>query len=335
MDLDKLIDDFNEGDHDILKFFSDKYELFFKFLEKQGRLEDIDAQGPYSEDFQNYLLLYYYEKDKEQFYNLCNTFLSDIEIEGGKIYVITDADDLSALFCRNRDYSLETIEKIIDGTIDFGWYSYDIDVYDNVIDELDTENIIRLKEVILKELKDTEISPETEVLELIASEQGHIEFATINSENIHKIVTDKETMESLLDDELNDLKFELKNLYHRAESDALQEEYYEEVWSELSTYFYGKPEWVSIRSGNTYDKDGKATPRYIDKIKLEVSDFDKWVVDYLENNKKYGNQGTLEYQGYFMNILKEDADCLRVSWPDYADHRKTIKFMNEEFRDYI
>lgn len=336
MDIDKLIEDFNEGDHEMIKFFSDRFDIFFKVVDKMGKLDEIEINNEYADDYQNELLLYYYEKDPKKFRDFCVGLLGDVSIENDKIYVITDAEELSKLFCSNRDYSLETIEKVIEGNMDWDWYSdYRVDVMDYVIDDLDIENVAKLKDVILSNLRDKEINPGTEVLELIASEQGHIDFAIVTSDNIHKVYSDEETLGYLLEDYLEDIKHSLENLYHSAENTALQDDYYEEVWSELSTHFNGKPEWTQEIRGGVYDKEGKWKPNFVDVIKLEISDFDSIVVEYLNDNKRYGSSGTLEYQGSFMNLLKEYASCLRLSWPEYADSRKTIKYINEEFGSYI
>jgi hypothetical protein len=93
--------------------------------------------------------------------------------------------------------------------------------------------------------------------------------------------------------------------------------------------------WVSVRRGSTWDKEGNRKDRYEEMIRIPISDFDTIVLDYLGNNSKYGNSGTLEFQGSLIKIIGEEYDCLRVRFPDYSDSRKVQKNINEMFSEYI
>lgn len=339
MSLNELIEKFNEGEFEEYLIHFGSYEDFFHLLHKRGKLDLIDINSNnsyYDSKWINEYLLLIYKINKQKFYNICNTQLSDIEIENGKVYLMADAEDLAGLFCDSRDYSEKTIEKIISGEYDMEWYNswYDIDIYDNVIDELNENNLKTLKQVFINDLQGKEISPETSELELIAAEEGTGEHVIVSEKNIHRIFKDKETINHLLDEELEDTKQNLKTIYHNAEESALYDDYYEEVWGELSEFFDGKPEWVSRQRGYYYNKEGERTPKFVNVAKLEISDFDTLVVDYLEANKNYSD-GALEDIGYFLKILSEQKDCLRVRLPDYADFRKIQKNINEMFGDYI
>ena len=70
-------------------------------------------------------------------------------------------------------------------------------------------------------------------------------------------------------------------------------------------------------------------------IRIPISDFDTIILDYLGNNSKYGNSGTLEFQGSLIKIIGEEYECLRVRFPDYSDSRKVRKNINEMFPEYI
>lgn len=333
--IDELINSFNDGDTDVVEYFSG-YQNFFEFLKRRDRFDELNPKtGADSYKWVNEYLLFLYSNNKEKFYHWCKEFLGDIEIENGKVYLFADAEDLATLFCDSRDYSRDSIEKILSGDYDHNWYSgwYDIDIYDNVIDELNEKNLKTLKQVFINDLQGKEISPETSELELIAAEEGTGEHVIVTEKNIDRIFKDKETINHLLDEELEDTKENLKTIYHNAEESALYDGYYDEVWGELNEFFDGKPEWVSKQRGGYY-KEGKWTPKFVDFTKLEISDFDTLVVDYLEANKNY-NDGTLEEMGYFLKILSEEKDCLRVRFPDYADFRKIQKNINEMFGDYI
>ena len=108
----------------------------------------------------------------------------------------------------------------------------------------------------------------------------------------------------------------------------MESELYDEVWSELETYFEGHGEWIN--KPHPYKKDTQ-----IQYFKVPIRDFESMVNDYLFNNKGYGNSGTLEYHGSFIDIMAEDRDCLSVQSPDYPDHRKVDKNINEYFGEYL
>jgi hypothetical protein len=177
-------------------------------------------------------------------------------------------------------------------------------------------------------LKGQQISADTDELELIASEQGHPEYVEVDMENVKRIIDDEETMKELLDEQLSDLKSELYSIHSSAYNSAYEEEVWAEIWSELGTYFEGDGEWIS--KSHPYKKNTE-----IQYFKIPIKDFDAQVNDYLFNNKGYGNTGTLEFHGSFIEIMKEDRDCLGAQSPDYPDSRKVDKNINTYFKEYI
>jgi hypothetical protein len=177
-------------------------------------------------------------------------------------------------------------------------------------------------------LKGQQIPAETDELEIIASEQGHPKFVDVDMENVKRIIDNEETMKELLGDQLSDLKGELYSIHSSAYNSAMEGELYDEVWSELETYFEGHGEWIS--KPHPYKKDTQ-----IQYFKVPIRDFESMVNDYLFNNKGYGNSGTLEYHGSFIDIMAEDRDCLSAQPPDYPDHRKVDKNINEYFGEYL
>ena len=323
---------FNNGELDVAKYFND-YHTWFSILKKRGLMGEVDPKNASGgEHWQNEYLLWLYENDKENYYKWIPSLLNDVVFENGKAYLeITDRGDLAKLFCKNdrNGLSRDTIEDVLNG--DSNWEPYwntTEDVYRDVIEELTKENLLSLKEYIVKKLSGKNISPETEELELIASEQGRTEYAEINSENIDRVVDDEETMKELLNDQLSDLKSELYSIHSSSYNSAYEESVWSEIWSELGTYFEGDGEWIS--KPHPYKKNTE-----IQYFKIPIKDFEGYVNDYLFNNKGYGNSGTLEYHGGFVEIMKEDMDCLSAQSPDYPDSRKVDKNINEYFKDYI
>ena len=330
---DEIVEMFNNGDLDVPKYFND-YQTFFKVLKKRGLMGEIDPKNADGgENWQNEYLLWLYENDRENYYKWIPTLLNDVVFENGKAYLeIHDRGDLAKLFCDGHRYDLsrDTIETILSGDGDAYEPYWDTtqDVYSDVIEELTPENDKRLGEYIVKTLNGQQISADTDELQLISSEQGHPDYVEVNMENVKRIIDDEETMKELLGDQLSDLKSELYSIHSSAYNSAYEESVWAEIWSELGTYFEGDGEWIS--KPHPYKKNTE-----IQYFKIPIRNFESDVNDYLFNNKGYGNSGTLEYHGGFIEIMKEDRDCLSAQAPDYPDSRKVDKNINEYFNHYI
>jgi hypothetical protein len=329
MDFEQIIELFNDGELDVESYFNG-YPNFFSALKKRGLMSQVDPQSPDSEEWQNEYFVWLLHNDKEMFDKHIENMLSDVEFVNGIPYLVLNSrGELSELFCTNRnDMSNDTIESILDGEYDTydNYYSTD-DVYRDVIEELTKENLRRLKEYIINTLKDEQIQPNTEVLASISKSQGN-NYVTVDETNIDEIVDDKETMEELMDDKLDDLRNNLYNIYGTSYSTAYEDELYETLWDKLEEYFQGPGEWLT--RPHIYQKNTE-----VQKFRVPIHNFHSNILDFLNNNKSYGNTGTLEYHGEYLRILKEDWECLRVWAPDYADSRKVDKNINEYFLDFI
>jgi hypothetical protein len=326
MDIDEVIELFNDTELDVNKYFNDS-ETFFKIIEKRGRIDDLDLENNYME---NDYLAYLSETNGEKFVEEVQKQISDVRFDGEvPVLQLNDASDLAKLFCTNRnDISQDTIREILLGEADWDryWDTTD-DVYRDVIEELTKENILYLKEYIIKTLEGKQIGPYTELLEDYAQQQGHPEYVTIDQSYLDQVVDDEETMKELMDNsELEDLKNELYSIYGSAYNSAYEDELYEDVWGVLSTYF-GKGEWVT--RPHVYKKDTE-----VQKFRTPIHNFESNIFDYLQDNKGT-TYGTLEYWGSYLGMLKDDIDCLSVYAPDYPDSRKVDKNINMYFNDYI
>lgn len=332
MDINDIIEKFNNNDLDVEKYFND-YETFFNMLKKRGLMGEIDPNGADGNEYwQNEYLLWLYDNDKENYYKWIQSLLNDVVIENGKAYLeVHDRGDLARLFCKNdrNGLSRDTIESILDGNSDWEpYWNTTEDVYRDVIEELTPENDKRLQEYIVNALEGLQISPETSELELIASEQGHPEYVEVTIENVKRIIDDEETMKELLNNQLGDLKSELYSIHSSSYNSAYEEEIWSSIWHELKDYVIGPGEWLT--KPHPYKKNTE-----IQYNKLPLTSFETDINDYLYNNKGYGNSGTLEYHGSFISIMAEDRDCLSVNAPDYPDSRKVDKNINMYFKDYI
>lgn len=327
----KYLEAFNNGELDV-ELFGD-YDTWFNILKSRGLIGQVDMEMDGHENWQNQLLLWLYsDGQKEKFNYWMDKFLDDVEFDNGVPYLVVGSrGDLATLFCNNSSYDISrnTIETLLVGEDVFEPYWDTTDnVYRDVIEELNEKNISRLKEYILKELKGQQLSPETEEMELIAAEQGHNDFWEINEESVSRILDDEESMNSLLGDELSDLKSELYSIHSSAYNSAYESDVWKDVFNELGEYFEGYGEF--IMRPHPYKKDTKQ-----EYFKIPISDFYGVITDFLSDNKNFGSRGLLEYEGSFINIVSNNRDCLSVRIPDYPDSREVDKNINSYFSDYI
>jgi hypothetical protein len=295
-------------------------------MDKRGRIDDLDLETNYME---NDYLLYLSETNTEKFREEVAKQISDVTF-GGEVPVLhlNDAGDLAKLFCAGRnDISQDTIREILLGEADWDryWDTTD-DVYRDVIEELNEENLKYLYEYIVKNLGGVQIEPETELLSEIASSQN-TEYATINMVNVEYVVRDSETMGYLLDNDLSELDSELNSIHSNAYNMAYETAVFREVWGKLDDMFDVEKRKY-IYKPHPYKKETQ-----IEVLEIPIRNFYEPIRDYLYNNK--GTSQTLEYFGNFIDILEENGECLSVWSPDYPDSREIDKNINEIFGDYI
>ena len=329
MDINELIESFNEGDTSFLTYFGNDVTKFFKLVNNRGLFDELDMRL-LDDDYRNELLLYYRDTNEVKFWEEVLSELSDVEMIDGQPYFVGDREDLSMLFCDHsrNGLSRDTVSSILSGEHDSYWDSWDLtdNIYRDVVEELTKENLLRLKEYIIETLQGIEVGTHSELLESIAQNQGHPEYVTVDQSNIDQIVDDEETMIELLSNELTDLRGELYSVYGNSYQSAYEDELYTDVMNELETYF-GKGEWIS--KPHTYKKDTT-----VEKYKAPIHNFEQNIVDYLEAGAGYG-YGTLSYQGNYIGVLRENDECLSVYPPDYPDSRLVDKNINMYFNDYI
>ncbi len=335
MDVQELIDSFNNGEfEDYLKHFGD-YETFFKFLDKRRLLGDLDPTDDGSGDWANSLMLFFSKSYPEKFRHYLQQMLNDIEYIDGVPYIVCDKEDLAILFCTGgrNDVSRETIEGVLKGDGDLWdryWDTTD-DVYKDVIEELTPENLKTLAKYIVEKLKGEKLSPDTEELEIISVSQDHPGYVEVTDENIMRILNDGETMTELLNDSLTDLRNTLFSIHSSAYNSAYESMVYRQITGELETFFdMEKSNWSQIP--HPYKKN-----TFIEKWKAPINNFDSYIINYLENNKNYGSTSTLEYHGSYLGVLddltNDNVDCLSANIDDYPDFREVDNNINEYFKD--
>lgn len=330
--ISDFLEMFRNNDLDVEKYFNN-YDTFFSLLKKKGLMDEVDPKDSSDgDDWENHYLIWLYNNDRPKFYQWVQDVLGDITIEGKEVFWEGDRDDLAELFCDGHRYDLsqDTVRNILKGEDVFEayWDTTD-DVYRDVIEELTPENLEYFKKRVLEELSGKQLAPDTDEMELIASEQGHDDFFEVTEDNVSRLIDDEDSMNSLFRDELSDIKGDLLSIHSSSYNSAYETEVYNSIFNELDDFFVSdKGEFVY--TPHPYKKDVK-----VEKFKLPIRDFEGIIYDYLENNKKYGNSGTLGYHGGFLELLSSDKDCLNVRVSDYPDSREVDRNINSYFRDFF
>jgi hypothetical protein len=362
-----LVDVFNNGDFydDIEPYFNDLI-TFFKFVKKYGLLDELnlgqvgyrdwddeiieylDENGVLGnlsyddapEELKNVLLLRKLDEDYEGTINyIINNLLTDVEIRPDGFYLyLKDREELANFYCGSlgRGNGVRYIAEQVfseDG-LEYGYYDSSSKPYETVT-ELDDTNLTKLKDIIYKEIGNTELSLEeydSDFFESLSEEQGTPGYFRIRPEDLNYLLKDTDATNELFSNDLEEIGQELRSLYYNAENSAYEQEIHDAIYGGLDELFEGKIDEVPI-SG----KDGKT--RYFQYIKIR--DFVKEIKGFLENNRGATySDSFLEYYGtyseFLVGLINDGIiDCIDVRIPDYPDYSMTQKNINDYFNDYI
>jgi hypothetical protein len=369
----ELVNVFNDGnfESEIKPYFND-IMTFFKFINKYGLLYELDINNiPYNdisnevfdyledngilsnfdydsipEAFKNNYLIHGLEHNYEDTIKyITSDLLTDVQIrpDGFYLYLGNDRDELASFFCGSsrRDVSAEDVAKQVFSEDGLGndWY-FDVDTKpSDVIDDLDEQNTIHLKDVIFKEIGNVELSLEdydSDFFESLSQEQGTEGYFKIGPEDLNELIKDSDAINELCKKDLSELGQELQNIYWNAYNSAYENEVYELVYDGLDEYFEGKIDEVPKEIAKS---DGKKVTKYLNYIKIR--DFVGNISLFLENNKGQSySDSFLEYFGSYSSLMKQliydqDYECIDFRTPDYPDWSTTQKYINEMFNDYI
>lgn len=339
--LQEYIDEFNSGEFEDLLGFFGSMEQILKFFHKQNLLQYIDPFDDNLSDYQleilNYLLNVLNDRETLKY---CIAQLDDIESKDDGYYLrITDKEDLAELFDNSgRNLTARDYVKAIFGEDNWDHYSNTTDdIYRDVIEELNPENIERLKQHMLDVLTNWKIEVDDDSPDLFNnySEEG---VFYVTPENVGDVIGDKESFMYLLDnDYLPDVTGDLYSIHSNAYNNAYESEIYNDAMSELETFFDVKSgKWDSRPTSNNPDKlietyIIKFNPgEVVNSIKKFVADTSNW--GYYANNLDYVNSW-LNMMNTFMD--NGDEPWLDFRMPDYPDSGLVDKYINEIFPDYI
>jgi hypothetical protein len=339
--LQEYIDEFNSGDFETLMGIFGSVEQILTFFHKQKVLEYVDPFDGDLDDYQLEILNFLFNNlnDKSTMKYVISQ-LSDVEIKEDGYYLrITDKEDLAELFYDGgRNLTARQYVKAIFGEDNWEHYSDTTDdIYRDVIEELNPENIERLKQYMLDVLTNWKIEVDDDSPDLFNnySEDG---IFYLTPENVGDVIGDEESFMYLLDnDYLPDVTGDLYSIHSNAYNNAYETEIYNDAMSELETFFDVKSgKWDSIPS--SYNPD-KLIETYV--IKFNPNEVVNSIKKYASNTNNWGYyENNLDYIGSWLNMMNTLMDNGEEPWldfrmPDYPDSGLVDKYINEIFPDYI
>jgi len=362
-DIEELIEEFNNNNwNGISKIFNNRIEVFLSFILRTGLINELDLSNiPYNNvpsfDFlvktkildkfeyrsipellENDFLLYKIQQDPEVWLEwLTEKILRDVERRSDGYYLrLRDRTELAELFDGSgRDTTAkDAAERVLDEDYYEDFYDSTNNVYEDVIEELNVENVIKLRHHIFREIGNVEFSLEkydSEFFEGLSEEQGTEGYFIIKEENLDELIKNDEAMKQLLDDDLSELKSELYNIHNNAYNGAYQSEIYGLIWSELDIHFVGRVIDEQTKIGET--------TKWVQYVKIR--DLQGNVEKFLSNRlgSEY-SEDKLDYEGSYTTMMKQLMDDGEYDWldfriPDYPDYGLVTKDINDIFGDYI
>lgn len=369
MNLNKAIETFNDGNFDrYLKPIFNNARSFLTIVLNKGRKDEIDIENLSYKDYEsdselfsflyesgffdnvnynnipeeikNSYLLYQIGNDPATTLNyICDNILSDVVVRSDGFWLLlSDREELSIFFDdRGRDTTAKDVAKsaLSEEGLDYDrwWGDTTDDIYRDVIDELNEENLIRLSEYVLKYIGDQDLSVEdygSDFFHDLAKEQDREGFFRITSNDVNSLIKDQESMEELMNGPLDELKGELYSIHSNAYNSAYESEIYELVYGGLKEYF----------SSNITEESKKNGEKVRYQSFIKISDFQSNVESFLNEYRYGGYYETLDYFGGYremMNQLFSDDVYEEIDFriPDYPDYQLVDKYINEFFGDYI
>jgi len=362
-DIEELIEEFNEGNwNGISKIFNNKIEVFLSFILRKGLIDELDLSGiPFNntpsfnflvktkildkfdyrsipEILENDFLLYKIQQDPEVWLEwITEKMLRDVQKRSDGYYLrLKDSKELAELFDDSgRDSTAKDVaEHVLGEDYHEDFYDSTHNVYEDVIEELDVENVIKLRNYIFREIGNVEFSLEiynSDFFEGLSEEQGTEGYFIIKETDLDELIKDQDSMKQLLSDDLTDLNSELFSIHSNAYNGAYQNEIYGLIWSELDIHFVGRVIDEQTKIGET--------TKWLQYVKIR--DLQGNVEKFLSNRlgSEY-SEDKLDYEGSYTTMMKRLMDDGEYDWldfriPDYPDYWLVSKDINDIFGDYI
>jgi len=336
----ELLDEFNDGNWDeVGAYFNDDFQVFLDYLEKNGLEGELDYENV-DDEWQNTVLLYKLEKYPEETLKyICDNIITDVyPMEGGYYLYLREREELANLFSNSgRDFSArDAAEKVLSEDFWDPYWDTTDDVYRDVIEELDEQNLQHLANYIVNNMGDQDLplkDYKDALFHQFSEEQETEGVFKIDSENVMRLIGDEDAMKELFRKDLDELKSELYSVHNNAYNGSYTDEIYDGVWNELSEYFVPKS-WK-------YEQKDRYDGKKIQHEYIKINDFYSDIYTFLsENQDKQWSDQSLEYWGSYTGFVSNMMDNGERGWldfriPDYPDWTLIKKNINDNFGSYI
>jgi hypothetical protein len=337
--IQEYIEEFNRGELERLLPIFGNIENILKFFQKQKVLYTIDPINLELEDYQIEMLHYLLNNlDNKSTIKDIVYQLSDVEIKDGEYYLkLTNKSDLSVLFKSygGRDTSpRDIVNSLFEDDMWEPYTNTTDNVYRDVIEELNSENIQILKKRILELSTNWRFDVDDNAPDFFHNEVGVDGNFYVTSSNVGDIIGSEELMDYLMDnDYLGNLENDLYSIHNNAYNQAYYTEINNDVMNELSTFFdVTTSKWVTESNSNN---------REFYVIKFNPNEFVNSIKKYVSNKDNWGHYSyNIDYMGSWLTLMEVlmdsgDEEWLNFRIPDYADWNLTRQYINELFPDYI
>ena len=335
----KILEMLQDNPDKVMKIFG-SFEGTLRFIYHYSPeiLMSIDTNDDfwYDTDLQDRIINFQLKnfKDKKEVIKnfIKNHTFNELEVEDNKIvWNLKDIDDLSELFTDTRNSNTRSVvEKLLKDDY-YEWFYDDYYSLEDMIEELNPENLTKLKRIIIEKLNGQLTSENVSdsnslLLDEMFEILGNPETLEINDENVSDILDDKDTRKYIFENYLDEEESLLRNAYQQAQNDAYHDELFRSFSSSVED-FLGNLEFYD---STLTTKDGNKLYRKGAKIDVTPS-IERIFSNYFSNASDHYHQ--IDYYGNFLNMLKEymdeEGETLDFRMPDYPDSYEVEKIYNE------
>jgi hypothetical protein len=329
MNFDLIINYINNGgsrdNENIIITSFRKWSNVAKFLITHNKIEKINLGNLYT--------ILYRNDEESEFNMICHSilkkygsdyfvnYLDDVSVVDNEFYI--SLPDLSYL---SNIFNYEDISNVVNGVFGQDWYKYfyvdksSIYYYSDIIEILNDNNLITIKEIILEACGDNNFDEESFNYNLPSDYFDENDEFNV-SDNIEVIMTDSELFKFVIElDCLRELKSSLSDLYSMAYNEAWNEQMFERIWSELSEFFSKDVVWED------------------DFVKIKIKDFNI-VLDHYFRDIGDSETNIIEDYSYikilhslFLLGIYEEPNIRLLPYPS---DDLVSNYINDSLSDYI
>jgi len=330
MSLVSILDNTEDFDDLVNKYFNGDYTKLFDLITKQGLLDQYIDRFIEDEELFGTFMPYYYNEDPQFVIDyITEEYFGDVSNINGQYWMNIDREDLSRLFDVDRwgGGARGVAEKVLSDEFADNFYDYvEInDLYNDVISELDKDNILKLREAVYSEVEGKEVS--------IDGEKDIITHDQI-------LEMDENDLSDFIKENADEVYSELRSLYNSAYESAYYDELYDLVYRELHHFFGTKDLFRTVPTTKTvYDKESKSVKEVeTTREQVNVTNILQTVIKDVLDWGGYDADNDFQYHGSFEGILNRWAaedNLIDFRVPEYADWERIRDNMNLMFGDYI